>query len=472
LLFVLAIGVVPPVGAQEQTGAIQGAVTDKEGKALPGVTLEATGPAGTLVAVTDANGAYRLPRVPVGNYVVKSTLEGFVTGESQQIRVNLGATSQVAFQLQPSSVSETITVVGEATGIDTTSSATSASIGGERIELIPKGRDFTSVATQAAGASQEGFLGGLSIDGASGSENRYVIDGVDTTHPQDGVSGQMLVTDFIEEVQVKSAGYQAEYGGSVGGVVNAVTKSGTNDLSGWVGLYYGDSSWNGSERATPYRSAPGLYRTFDKDDTTTLEPGIAIGGPVVKDKAWFYAGYTKEEQGIDRTPDGTSTTSNRTDTREFMALNVKGNVGSSTRCRATCRRGRSTATCRTRTARRARSPICPSSPSPRRSPTRRTPTGSRRRASTSPAGPASTRPTSTTTASKRRTRSSSAPPSTRSRAARSIVPRASRRSRATRRSRPTCGSAKRPRSTATCTSTDSAATLSRPECRWRTSPTR
>ncbi|HLF55977.1 MAG TPA: carboxypeptidase regulatory-like domain-containing protein [Thermoanaerobaculia bacterium] len=316
------------VEAQEQTGAIEGTVTDKDGKALPGVTIEATGSAGTLVTTTDANGRYRLPRVTAGSYVVKSTLEGFVTGESQAIRVNLGQTAAVAFQLQASSVSETITVVGEATGIDVSSSSTSASISSEDIQYLPKGRDFTTIATQAAGATNEIFGGGLNIDGASGSENRYVIDGIDTTEPRAGTSGQNLVLDFVEEVQVKSAGYQAEYGGSVGGVINAVTKSGTNEFNGWVGAYYSDRDLEGDERTTPYRTSDtSLYRTFDEDDTTTIEPGFAIGGPIVKDKAWFYVGYVQTEIETNRTPPG-QTTKTSTDTRDYYLANVKGNVGS------------------------------------------------------------------------------------------------------------------------------------------------
>ncbi len=324
-----------PAGAQEQVGAIRGTVTDASAAVLPGATVEAVSAGGArLSATTSSVGEYRFPRVPPGTYSVSAKLDGFNPQEVANVVVSLGQTATINFSLEVGAVSETISVVGEAGQVDVRSSATATSITSEQIELLPKGRDFTGIATQAAGASNEQFLGGLSIDGASGSENRYVIDGVDTTHPQDGTSGQDLVTDFIEEVQVKSAGYQAEYGGSVGGVVNAVTKSGTNEFKGWVGLYYGDSSWNGSERPTPQlsRNADGsvarLYENYKKDATTTTEPGFAIGGPIVKDSAWFYAGYTYTEADIDRTPLGSSVTSNRNDKREYLSANVKGNVGS------------------------------------------------------------------------------------------------------------------------------------------------
>ena len=333
-LALVAMFAVAPAGAQEQVGAIEGSVTDESGAVLPGATVEAVSAGGTrLAGTTNESGAFRFPRVPPGTYVVVAKLDGFNPAEVTNVNVRLGETVTANITLAVGAVSETISVVGEAGQVDVKSSATAASISAEQIELLPKGRDFTGVATQAAGAAQEGFLGGISIDGASGSENRFVIDGVDTTHPQDGVSGQDMVTDFVEEVQVKSAGYAAEYGGSVGGVISAVTKSGTNEFKGWVGLYYGDSGWNGDERITPYRSAPGFYRQFDKDDSTTMEPGFAIGGPIMQDAAWFYVGYTYTEIDTDRTPDPSATqpnpsTYNRNDKREYLTGNIKGNIGS------------------------------------------------------------------------------------------------------------------------------------------------
>ena len=253
----LAIAGSVPAKAQEQVGAIVGTIADASAAVLPGATVEAVSAGGTrLSATTNESGAYRFPRVPPGNYVVVAKLDGFNPAEVQNLSVRLGDTVTANVTLEVGAVSETISVVGEAGQVDVKSSATAASISGEDIELLPKPRDFTGVVAQAAGASNEGFLGGISIDGASGSENRFVIDGVDTTHPQDGTSGQNLVTDFVEEVQVKSAGYAAEYGGSVGGVISAVTKSGTNEFKGWVGLYYGDSGWNGSERADAVSVGP------------------------------------------------------------------------------------------------------------------------------------------------------------------------------------------------------------------------
>jgi hypothetical protein len=259
---------------------------------------------------------------------VTAKLDGFNPAEVGGVVVTLGGTVTANFSLEVGAVTETISVVGEAGQVDVKSSATAVSVTAEQFELLPKGRDFTNVATQAPGAANEGFLGGLSIDGASGSENRFVIDGIDTTHPQDGTSGQGQVTDFLEEVQVKSAGYQAEYGGSVGGVINAVTKSGTNEFKGWVGGYYSNDSMTGDQRATPYRVGDdATYPVFNKDEFKETEPGFAIGGPIVQDKAWFYLGYVRRDRDITRQPE-TGASADRQDLNEFYSANLKGNVGS------------------------------------------------------------------------------------------------------------------------------------------------
>lgn len=139
------------------------------------------------MAVTDARGEYRFPRVSPGAYKVTARLQGFQTYENSRVGVALGDKATVNVTLKISSVTETVVVTGERVQIAVGENQTSVAIGAEQIALLPKGRDFTSVVTQAPGVSNEANLGGISVDGASGSENRFVIDGVDTTNPQDGV---------------------------------------------------------------------------------------------------------------------------------------------------------------------------------------------------------------------------------------------------------------------------------------------
>ena len=328
LALVLLFAAIPAAG-QEQVGAITGVVTDASSALLPGAAIEAVSTAGVRLQTTsDANGSYRFPRVSPGLYTVTAKIAGFTPAEVRNVEVRLGDTVAANFQLEIGEISETISVVGEAGQVDIKSNATTSTISGQQLELLGQGRDFTAIVGATAGASNEGFLGGISIDGASGAENRFIIDGIDTTHPQDGTSGQALTTDFIEEVQVKLAGYQAEFGGSTGGVINAITKSGTNEFRGSVGTYYGESDWDGEERITPYEADPSLYRQFEKDDVTRLQPGFEIGGPIIQDTLWFYGAFQQTQVDIDRQPDNDPATYSQSDDRDFYSLNFKGNVGS------------------------------------------------------------------------------------------------------------------------------------------------
>jgi len=157
-LALVALFAVAPASAQEQVGAIQGTVSDASGAVLPGATVEAVSAGGTrLSGTTNESGAYRFPRVPPGTYVVVARLDGFNPAEVQNVAVGLGGSVTANITLEVGAVSETISVVGEAGQVDVKSSATAASISAEQIELLPKGRDFTGVATQAAGAANEGF---------------------------------------------------------------------------------------------------------------------------------------------------------------------------------------------------------------------------------------------------------------------------------------------------------------------------
>jgi len=283
--------------AQEQTGAIEGLVVDADGP-LPGVRVEAVGASGTKGTVTDSEGRYRFRSVLPGGYTCTASLQSYITGMSSDVTVTLGGTVQIDFTLQPAEFTGEIVVTSDQP-INVTSNSTAVSIGGEYLENLPKGRNFTSVVAAAPGASDEDFLAGISIDGASGAENRFIIDGIDTTSAYTGESAQPIVTDFIEEVQVKSAGYAAEYGGSLGGVINAVTKSGSNEFHGFVGAYYTPSDWEG------------------------------IGGPILRDKLWFFAAYMPALTDIKRTPDGSTITYPQDREVQYLSANLTGTLGSS-----------------------------------------------------------------------------------------------------------------------------------------------
>jgi len=307
----LLIGaLVAPAWAQEQRGSIEGVVRDASGAVLPGATVEATASGAVASTVSDEVGVYRFPSLAPGNYRVTANLQGFVAREAVEVRVGLGQVKRVDFSLPLAGVAESVTVTAETPLVDVRSTSRQANIRAEQVELLPKGRDFTSLVTQAPGANQENKLGGLSIDGASAGENRYIIDGIETTNLRNGTSGKNLIADFVEEVQVKSSGYTAEYGGATGGVVNAVTKSGTNDWHGSGIFNYQSSSLAGDSNQTLRRNLTNdniaEYITYPKDDESRVEPGFSIGGPIMRNRAWFFGAYLPVMETTTRNVDPTS----------------------------------------------------------------------------------------------------------------------------------------------------------------------
>jgi len=338
VLLALVVAMVP-AWAQEQRGAIEGIVKDASGGVLPGVTVEVQHASGkALTATTDGNGAYRFPALAPGVYTVQASMNGFAPRSVENVVVLLGQIKTVDLGLLLAGVSETVTVESTSPIIDVRQAGRSTHLTAEQIERLPKGRDFSSLVAQAPGANREPRLGGLSIDGASAGENRYIIDGAEATDLRMGVQGKELVVDFVEEVQVKASGYTAEYGGAMGGVVNVVTKSGTNALRGDVGTYVTSDALRGGERQTlrlsPTNSNIAEHVTYRKDAFTQWEPGFTLGGPLRRDTLWFFASYQPQLIDTDRTVAFSSTgqtrTYNRTDRQHFSSNNVRFQLGSRT----------------------------------------------------------------------------------------------------------------------------------------------
>ncbi len=311
----LVAGLAGGASAQEQSGGIQGVVKDSSGAVLPGATVEvkSTTSSVTQTVVTDGRGVYRFPALPPGTYEVTATLEGFNPAKIGNAVVALGRVLTIDLTLAIGKLTESVIVTGESPLIDVKQNASFSTVSKETIDRIPKGRDFTDVIQTAPGANSESKAGGIQIDGASGSENRFVIDGMDTTEMRTGVSGKTMLIDFIQEVQVKSSGYNAEFGGATGGVISAITKSGSNSFRGGASLYEQNNWLAGSLEDRPSRSySPWTNATTGKSEPQTGLISRAtpwqyysvvgdIGGPIMKDKMWFYGGiaYTENNYNID-----------------------------------------------------------------------------------------------------------------------------------------------------------------------------
>ena len=286
-----------PARAQEQRGALEGTARDSSGAILPGVLIELTSPSlvGGANTTTDDRGTYSFPALPPGIYQIKATLQGFAVTTVPDVELTLGKTFRVDFALQVSSLQETVIVTGETPLIDTSSSSVATNIPRKDFDLLPKSRDFISVAKLAPGVNEDAKIGGLSIDGASGAENVFYVDGLDVTNLTTGVSAKSVLNDLVDEVQVKSSGYDAEYGGAVGGVINVVTRSGSNRFSGEANVYFtGDALTaepNPELRLGLTNSNIAETVTYAEDERAQTEPGFMIGGPIRKDRVWFFAGY-------------------------------------------------------------------------------------------------------------------------------------------------------------------------------------
>jgi hypothetical protein len=347
LVMFLMLAAVGTAVAQEQGGSIQGVVKDSSGAVLPGVTVEvkvaATG--ATSTAITDGEGVYRFPALPPGTYEITAALQGFSTAKSAGVRLALGQLLRVDLALSVGSLTESVQVTGEAPLIDVKQNASFSTVSQEAIERIPKGRDFTSVIATAPGAQKESKAGGeAQIDGASGSENRFIIDGMDTTNLQNGVSGKTMLVDFIQEVQVKSSGYNAEFGGATGGVISAITKSGSNSFRGSLGGYFQTDDFYGARRE---------YHSYNTWNSEVPEKGLLgfrtpwlyyspvadIGGPIIKDRLWFYAGmaYTKNRWQNDAIlltdPNLVKRSYERTDQTYYPNYNITTQLGNDLRIR-------------------------------------------------------------------------------------------------------------------------------------------
>jgi hypothetical protein len=277
----------------QTTGRVEGRVLDSSGAVLPGATMTLSSPSlqGVRTTTTDNDGRFRFLAVPPGTYTVKTELAGFSTIEQGTVRVQLDSTVTLEMTMSPAAVTETVTVTGTAPVIDVTSTTTGAKFDTQLFDKLPVARNFQSLALAAPGVTTGGLTTNgnqvnPSVNGAFAAENRYVVDGLDTTDPAFGTSNVALPMEFIQEVEIKTGGYQAEYGGALGGILNVLTKSGSNQLKGDVFGYYTDENLRNTSPPVPGLGQDlGIARQFDF--------GADLGGKLVQDKLWFFAAFNR-----------------------------------------------------------------------------------------------------------------------------------------------------------------------------------
>lgn len=322
LLATIVLTTVSLAFGQETTGSIEGSVRDATGAVVPNITLTittATETGGTGATVfgagfkrtvtTNDEGSFRVLQMPPGTYdVVTTEASGFGEARYENVTVAIGKTTMLAITVNPGSTAVTVDVsTSDATPVDTTSSAIQTSITAQRIALLPKGTGFASLLKTVPGTRPESRSGGFSVDGASGAENVFVIDGQEVTNYRTGTLNETynVPTQLVQEVQVKSSGFDAIYGGATGGVVSVVTRSGSNDYHGEFGVQFEVPQFNGKPRQLLNRFTSGSvtnnnfaqtseYFTPVKTQGTNVFPTGNLGGRIIKDRLWFFASYTPQ----------------------------------------------------------------------------------------------------------------------------------------------------------------------------------
>ncbi len=284
---VLLVSCLP--GLAQTTGNIGGKVVDTANGPLPGATMEARSPAlqGSRRTTSDAAGNFHFPLLPPGTYVVSARLGGFKDAQQLGVRVDLGGAARVPMTLVLAAAAA-VEVSGEVPLIDTSSTRIGVSMNANVISRLPLGRNYASVTTTVAGTGQDAV--GFTIYGATGLENQYLIDGINTTGVRFGNQGKSLNAEFIQEVEVRTGGYEAEFGQVIGGNINVVTKSGGNEFHGGVFGYYDGAALASSSKHTDELAA--LNQTLP-NPPRRVDAGIDLGGYFLKDRLWFFGAFDR-----------------------------------------------------------------------------------------------------------------------------------------------------------------------------------
>ncbi|GAC1431792.1 MAG: hypothetical protein NVS1B11_01540 [Terriglobales bacterium] len=342
--------------AQETTGGLQGTVKDPSGAVVSNahVSLVGSSLVGEKTADTDSRGYYRFANLPPGTYTLTVTGQGFSTIKRDGMVIEVGHLPTVDLTLEVGTTATVVEVNGAAPAIDVTTETTQTNVTSDVIQDVPHGRSFQSVIQFAPSARNEPLMGGsgnqnaatgtgtggqspgsggnggafgFQVGGGSDSENSYLVEGQETADSIGGFSHTNVPFDFIQEVQVKSSGVEAEHGGALGGVVNVIMKKGSNGYHGSIFTQFENDAMDGglpaysrydpqftgtsanagclpagsslcnSGSAVPtvaYADAPYQQYQPRKDKFSDVFPGFTIGGPLVKDKLWFFAGFNPE----------------------------------------------------------------------------------------------------------------------------------------------------------------------------------
>jgi hypothetical protein len=291
----LVVGTVP-ASAQIETGNIVGAVFDETKSALPGATVTVVNLANgqERVVRTNERGRYQATALQPGRYSVTTELQGFATVK-REVTVNVGSTVDVDVDMRIAGVAETLTVTGEAPLVQSKKTDLSSVIGEQELEALPsKGRQYLDFAALLPTSTESvtRFQGtGAVIGGARSKEGTLLVDGFYNLDEMFTQPKQRHSQDAIQEFQVVTFGGSAEYGRAIGGVINAVTKSGGNDVKGTGYGFFRDKNLNAQDFAEKQRGTP-------KSDFSRQQWGGTVGGPIKVNRSFYFGAYERVVEDI------------------------------------------------------------------------------------------------------------------------------------------------------------------------------
>ncbi|MCP4156764.1 MAG: TonB-dependent receptor, partial [bacterium] len=275
--------------AIEQGGHVDGNVVLEDGKSIPGVSVELSGDnmMGTRTTVSNENGYFRFANTKVGKIKLVFELEGFKKVLRKNIFCSLGKTTTVNIMMEMGSLKEEVIVNATQPVVDMKSSTQQVNISKQAVETLANDRQYQSIMAMMPGAIPGN---NPSMMGASDSDNMYQVDGMDSTDPETKTWSTSMNFDNFEEMQVIAQGASAEYGRGTGAVINVVTKSGSNKLHGTARVSVTKTDWNAKNSGDRY---------YSNDATKYLNetrPSINLGGPIIKDKLWFFGSWEKRNK--------------------------------------------------------------------------------------------------------------------------------------------------------------------------------
>ncbi|HJW09172.1 MAG TPA: TonB-dependent receptor, partial [Holophagaceae bacterium] len=280
----------------QTTGTLQGRVVDSSRAVVMGATVRIMGAnlQGTRTVLTGEDGTYRFGLLPPGSYIVTANKDGLNPSKTT-VQVGLDRTASLDLMMAPVA-SATVEVVENITTVDVKATTSGQNFTNETFQNLPIKRDFAAIALLAPGVTED--REGFKVYGGSGAENNYVVDGINTTGVEFGTQGKQVPVEFIQEFQVKTGGYEAEYGKATGGIINVITKSGGNEFSGDVFAYSEGQAFKTGNKHTNEGNLTKPLITSNKN----FDYGFDFGGPILRDKLWFFVAYdrrsNKTEQQI------------------------------------------------------------------------------------------------------------------------------------------------------------------------------